>query len=681
MPFAAVRLKPGVDVEESPSLNAAQISVSNLIRFYSGLVQKRGGWQAMISTPLIGTCSGLHGWADIDGNPYLAAGTEQRLEILIGGALADITPLAATTNPAVSFTTVISTKDVTITDAGYNPAVGDWVNILTQVSVGGLVLFGFYQVTDVPSGTTYTIQAASNAASSVVAGGAVPLYTTTIASAIVTVTLNDHGYADGDTFEALVSTVVDTITISGSYEVTVVDANNFTITASSLGAAGASGSENGGNARIEYLLSSGFAADTATGGYGIGDYGGGDYGLSSGGTRVVPMRQWALDNYGQDLIASPTNGAIYLWVPPSPVPADVIDATAPIYNTWVFVMSQAQIVVALGAETGGVQEPLLIRWSDVGDFTVWTPSSTNQAGSYFVSQGSAIVGGLALGLGAFIWTDIGILQMTYQGLPFVFGVRPIATGCGLIGPRARAVSGAFIMWLSNHGFFLMDIGGGTPAAIECSVWDILINNWDLTQPGQFVLGANDLTNEFELFFPLATTSPYYVAGSVTRGSVKYNFVEKVFDYSITPQLQRTAWQRHWVSSGGNTGNPIGADLASLLQQHEIGYDANGAGMQWSWTTGYFTIAEGEEMSFVDMLIPDFTTLNAPEILVELLVQQTPNQDPLVVGPFQWTPATPWIIGFGARGRQIALRVSGGDVGTFNRLGAFRYRWAPDGRGF
>lgn len=682
MPMGIVRLKPGVDVEESPTLNSAQLTASNLGRFYSGLIQKRAGWQRMTNTLLVGTCSGLHGWGDINGNPYLAAGTDQRLEVLEGGALIDITPLTTTTNPAVAFTTTALTTDVTITDAGHNPAIGDWIRLQTQVSVGGIVLFDMYIVTAVPSGTTYTVQAATAATASVAAGGAVPVYDTLNGFPDITVTLNDHGLTVGSTFHARVSTTVATVVIFGDYAVaTVVSANQFTFVAASSANATTTASENAGNAQIQYLLPSGFAADTSLTGYGIGDYGAGDYGLSSGATAVSPMRQWALDNFGQDLIASPTGGKIYFWVPPTETPATIVNASAPIYNNWVLVLSQARIVMALGSEVGGTQEPLLIRWSDAGDFTAWTPTSTNQAGSYTVAQGSRVVGGLALGLGAFIWTDVGILQASYQNLPFIIRFNPIATGCGLMGPRARAVSGSTIMWLSNHGFFLMDIGGGTPAAIECSVWDVLVNNWNLEQPGQFVLGANDLTNEFELFFPLSTSSASYVAGQVTYGSIKYNFVEKVWDYSLSAQLQRTAWQRHWITTGGNTGNPIGSDITGLLQQHEIGYDADGAAMLWSWTTAYFYIAEGEDMFFVDMLIPDFVVVGNAQISIEILVQISPNDDPVVVGPFTWTPSTKWIGGFGARGRQMALRVSGSDLATFNRIGAIRYRYAPDGRGF
>jgi hypothetical protein len=682
VPIRKLILKPGVDVEESPTLNAAQITASNLIRFYSGLPQKRAGWAAMNTVPLIGTASGLHGWTDIVGNPYLAAGTEQRLEVLIGGELFDITPLDVTTNPVVAFTTVIGTSSVTILDASNNPSANDWINLTTHVAVGGLVLYGYYLVTGVVDATHYTIDAGENATASVAAGGAVSLYTTANTFATVTVTLAAHGLTTSDTYYAGVSTTVATVVISGLYAVTsVTDANNFVITAATNANANASVSENAGDAQIEYLLPSGYAMDTGLNGYGIGDYGADDYGVGSDAQATFPMRQWSLDNYGQDLIASPTGGAIYMWEPAAIVPASVVSGSAPIYNNAVFVMSQAQIVVALGAEVSSTQEPLLVRWSDAGDFTAWTPTATNQAGSYFISQGSKLVGGIATGLGALLWTDVGLYSMTYQGLPFVFSFRPLATGCGLIGMRAAAVVGSLVMWLSNHGFFVMPLGGGTPTPIECAVWDVMTNNWDLGQPGQFIMAPNTLANEFELFFPIASSSPYYVEGSVTRGSIKYNFVEKVWDYTISSQLQRTAWQGHWATTGGSSGNPVGSDLTGLLQQHEVGFDADGAPMIWSWTTGYFDLAEGEEMIFIDWLIPDFTSTGSPTISISLLVQGYPNQDEVTVGPFQVSPSTWAVPPFGARGRQAAIQVSGSDLNTFNRLGALRYRFAADGRGF
>jgi len=146
-----------------------------LIRYYGGLVEKLGGWLQLTTDLFVGTCRGLHGWADIIGNPYLAVGTEQRLEVLDEGSLYDITPVTETTNPAVNFSTVINTPTVTVVDASYSPNAGDWLNLATQISIGGIVLFGFYQVQTVVNVTTYTIAATSNATTTVNNGVLSPL--------------------------------------------------------------------------------------------------------------------------------------------------------------------------------------------------------------------------------------------------------------------------------------------------------------------------------------------------------------------------------------------------------------------------------------------------------------------------------------------------------------------------
>jgi hypothetical protein len=502
--------------------------------------------------------------------------------------------------------------------------------------------------------------------------GTVPLYSTTTGSATVAVTLPSHGYVVGSIFNADVSTSVGGVTISGVYSVlTVPTANSFTIQASTAATSTATAFENNGNAQIEYLLPSGNATNTATTGYGIGDYGEGDYGLANSGQAIAPLRQWSLDHWGEDLIASPTEGGIYYWTPPNDVPAVAVSGTSPLYSNAVFVMPQVQIIVALGAEIDGTQEPLLVRWCDAGDFTDWNASATNQAGSYQVATGNTLMAGLAVGLGALLWTDVDLTAMTYQGLPFVFSFNRIATGCGIIAMRAAGIAGSFVMWLSTRGFFTYSMGGGvTP--IECPVWDFLINNIDTTQLAQTHCAVNSLFNEMAWHFPVATTSPLYNAAA-PMAYVKYNYVEQVWDYGQSAQYQRTAW-----CGQSPIGNPVGADLNGLLQQHEVGHDANGAGMQWSWTTGDFDLAEGEEYVFSDLIIPDFVTVGNPTIQISIYSTAYPNVATSILGPFTVTPSTKFVP-FRARGRQMAIGAAGSDMGSFNRLGALRYRFAPDGR--
>jgi hypothetical protein len=158
MPMRTVKLQPGVNVVETPTLNQTQLAASNLIRFYGGLVTKLGGWSHMNDMPLIGTCRGMEGWADIAGNAYIACGTEQRLQVLSGGTIEDITPIFETTNGPPSFFTTAGSPLVTVFDSTYNPNPGDWINITTQVSVGGIILFGYYQVLS-SDGSSYVIDA------------------------------------------------------------------------------------------------------------------------------------------------------------------------------------------------------------------------------------------------------------------------------------------------------------------------------------------------------------------------------------------------------------------------------------------------------------------------------------------------------------------------------------------
>lgn len=679
MAFKTLRLKPGVNVELTATLNEFSLAASNLVRFYGGLVQQLGGWTQKTIQRFVGVCSGLTGWADIVGNPYLAIGTDQRLEVLESGAIVDITPVVHTSNIAVAFSTVLGSSSVTIADATQQPAVGDWVRLDTQVSVGGLILFAYYLVQSIVDGTHYTIDAGANATATVTAGGAVPAYTTTNTSAVVSVLLANHGLATGGVFTAAVSTTVATVVISGIYSVTRVDADHFTVTAGSAANAGTTAGENGGQARIVYLLPSGTVEITPQTGYGVGDYGAGDYGLSGGGGAQIlaPARQWSLDHWGQYLIASPAGGKIYYWNPPdSTVPAAVISVTAPIYNLSLFVMSQAQIIVSLGAEVSGTLQPLLIRWCDVGDFTDWDASATNQAGSFFIPTGSALIGGMAVGLGAIFWTDVGFWTMSYIGFPLVFGFNSIASAGGLIAQRAAGLAPSFVMWLSKHQFYQYAFGGGvTP--IECSVWDFYFYNVDLTQLSLIHCAPNSVFNEMAWHFPIAETSPLWNP-LAPFGYVKYNYVEQVWDYGISSQYQRTA-----SINQSPVGGPIGADLDGLIQEHEVGTQANGSAMLWSWRAGFISDGEGAGMLFSDWLIPDFKVEGNPPNLTPIIQttdfsSNTPPTNVVVPGVQIGTTS---FITYQARGRGISFgfEATASNVGSFCRLGAVRIRIAQDGK--
>jgi len=263
MPYAAFKILPGVDQNKTPALNEAAVSESQLIRFISdrtlgGLVQKLGGWTKYINDDIGSTVRNLWAWEDTNANSYLAVGAEgipagggAALEVIESGGITDITPQTTTVNVAVDFSTTSGSDEVTVTDTGRNADDYDVVDIQTQVSVGGLILFGLYPVTAVGP-NTYKIFARNIfgdpqlATATVTNGGAVPQFFATTGSDFVTVYLEDHGYQAGDTFPVLVATSVGGITLYGNYTVReITSANEFVISASTKAAAiavtGASG--------------------------------------------------------------------------------------------------------------------------------------------------------------------------------------------------------------------------------------------------------------------------------------------------------------------------------------------------------------------------------------------------------------------------------------------------------
>ncbi len=339
--------------------------------------------------------------------------------------------------------------------------------------------------------------------------------------------------------------------------------------------------------------------------------------------------------------------------------------TAPLYNRVVFVMPQVQIVVALGSETGGVQHPTLLRWSDSGDFTDWTTTATNQAGSYQLPTASTCVAGLASGLTALIWTDVDMYTMTYVGLPFVFNVNRLAVECEAMSFAATVVLGGSVIWPSLGQFFRFD--GSSVYPIECPVHDFFYGNLDPDMTDAVIGSTNSYTNEAVWCFPVSGTNggQYYY--------VKFNYVENAWDYGTV--FQMTAMCDHQFTDNG----PLSVDLGGLIQQIGTSPDANGAALHWFVRSGYFDLSEGEDYVYVNQIIPDFVVSSeTAQINFHVLQQNYSGDTPTILGPFVIGPTTEWI-DVEARGRQLAIQIGGTDVGSSVRLGAIRYRYAPDGR--
>lgn len=687
MPHASFKLLPGVDQNKTPALNEAAISNSQLIRFIpdrtlGGLVQKLGGWTKFFPDTIGSIVRCLWAWEDTNSNSYLAVGAEgiaagggQALEVINSGVETDITPQKVTSDVAVDFSTTSGSSTVIIIDANFTVDRYDVVDIQTQVSVGGLVLFGQYQVTPIGS-TSYSIEARDKlgdtalATSTVSSGGAVPQYDTTNGSNTVDVTLADHGYVAGDTFTALVATLVGGITVYGNYIVTdVASSSVFSIAVSSQASSTATADENAGDAHFVYLNGVGPLASGT--GYGVGGYGVGGYGSGSApdpdlGTPINAV-DWTLDNWGEILIACPYGGPIYYWSPAGGAEIALAIANAPSVNEGMFVAMPQRQIIAWGSTFTGIIDPLLIRWCDVNNYDSWIPLITNQAGSYRIPKGSRIVQCIQGPQQGLIWTDLGVWAMQYAGPPYVYQFNEIGNGCGLIGRKAAGSMNGVIYWMGQSQFFRLAGGGVEP--IRCPVWDVIFQDLDTANLDKIRIAPNSRFGEITWYYPTNSN------GGEVSHYVKYNVILNEWDYG---ELGRTAWINESV-----LGPPIGAAPNQYIYQHETSTDADGSPMVSSFQTGYFVMTEADVKMFIDQIWPDmkwgyYGGVQDANIKLTFYVTDYPGETPLAYGPYTLTQSVKFITPR-FRGRLVSIKIESEDIGTFWRLGNIRYRFQQDGK--
>jgi len=773
MPHASLKLIPGVDQNRTPTLNEAAISESNLIRFVPdrqglGLPQKLGGWTQFIEGTQTSIIRALHSWADVNGTSYLAIGEEDGLNIAeAGGFSIPISPNYYTYNVPVAVDTTSGSATVTIDDNNSNISSYDGLNILTPISVGGIVLSGYYPPIAV-SDDTYQIISKNiigllaPATSTVTNGGVVPSFTTVSGEINVTVTLPDHGYAAGSTFAILVPTTVGGVTLYGNYlvlETPSVTANTFTIASPNSASSSATVFMNGGNARIIYYV--GQQNIPAAAGFGSGLFGGGGFGTgvtSSGGRQFaiasistvglvatvtvnqaifvapstqftitgttnfngaytvsaatsgvtstfsfpvgaaaatetsgtvtikswgfppgvydqtngttvapLPVTDWSLDNWGGFLVASPIKSGIFYYDPLGGSDHANVIPNAPLVNEGFFVAMPERQVIAYGTTFNGIQDPLLVRWTDVGNFTNWVATVSNQAGSFRIPKGSRIVGAMQGPQQGLLWTDTHLWSMQYINLPLVYSFNEIGSGCGLIGHKAMGTLAGIVYWMSQSQFYML--AGGGVQSIPCPVWDVIFQDIDEDYLGNIRCAPNSRFGEISWYYP--TTG----SNGVPTKYVKYNTLLQQWDFGT---LTRTAW-----IDQGVFGPPIGAGGDSVIYQHETSQDANGFPMDSFVQTGYFALNEGDNMTFIDQVWPDmkwgyYGGSNNATVQITFYAADYPGQTPKVYGPYSISQTTQYISPR-IRARLISIKISGSQVATFWRMGNIRYRLQPDGK--
>ena len=622
MPLAKYILKPGVDREGTDYTNEGGWFDANLMRFRKGFPEKIGGWQKVNTNYYLGTGRALHAWVDLNTTPYLGIGTTWKYYIQEGSGYNDVTPIRATTTNGILFAATDGSSTITATDDAHGAVVNDFVTISGAATLGGLitaaVLNQEYQIISVTT-DTYTFTAKDT---------------------------------DGDTVTANAS-----------------DSGN--------GGSGVDGS---------YQINVGLDVYVAASGWGANTWGEGTFGSVSALSDTSQLRLWSHDNFGEDLLINPRAGGIYYWDKTNGtdtravVLSDLSGANLPPTKALQVLVSDIdRHVICLGADpisgssrTGAI-DPMFICWSDQENAAQWEPLLTNTAGSFRLSSGSSIIGGLRARQETLVWTDNSLYSMAFTGSPYTFSTNLVNEGVGLIGPKASINAPQGVFWMDLKGFYFYN---GSVAPLPSSVHNYVFSNINLTQAYKAFAFLNKAFNEVGWFYPSNSSD------EIDR-YVVYNYNEKTWSIG---ELTRHAWLDEGVE---DFPRATGTDTNNYVYQHETGNDADGSPMDNVYIeSSSLDIEDGEYFSFVNRIIPDikFTGSNSSAAMNIVLKQRNwPGEDLSTSSTTAITSSTTKI-DTRARARQVVLRFESDDdnsaglrEGLGFRVGATRMQIRPNGK--
>ena len=506
---------------------------------------------------------------------------------------------------------------------------------------------------------------------------------TTNGTTTVSVADAAHGASVGDfvTFDSF--STIDCLDMNKEFEVTsVTSASAYTVTHTSTASGSTSGGGGSGNAK--YQISVGPATSTYGYGWGTETWGASTWDTARSSSNVVVAgRNWSLDNFGEDLIATVLDGGTFIWDTSGGLSARATAlSNAPTASRFSLVSTDTRHLMIFGTETTigdtATQDDLLFRFSDREDATDYTPVATNEAGSLRITDGSRIIGAVKSTGQILVWTDTSLHGIQFVGTPFTFGLRQLGANAGLIAQHAAIEVNGVAYWMSDNAFYLFD---GVVKKMPCSVQDFVFDDLSYTNKNDIAVGLNTAYNEIIWYYPSAN------ATQIDR-SVAYNYLEGTW---YTNSLGRTTWLGAYVyekpiatefssSTTANVSTILGLTAgASFVYEHETGNNqADGTAISAFLETGSVEIADGDSLMSVSKLVPDFDNL-ANTMTATLTLEQYPQSSSNVTTTGSITSTTEKINVRG-RGRAVKIKYQTSTVNdTPWRLGSQKIQIRPDGR--
>lgn len=624
MTIQALKFTAGVRKDDTSLNTEGGIMDTDKVRFSRGEWQVIGGYSKADQNSFTGIARGAHSWVDLSGNPHLAWGTNAALYAYPGGTVTDISPTIypITAGPVdgsggsgYGASTYGSGTYGTASNSGFRAQTWTLDNfgedLLAQYTGGSLYMWQPYTTT--PSELITNGDFSSGTGWSTGTGWAIAAGKATATSGTASNLSRAITMTAGKTYRV-------SITTSGRTAGTI----QLKIDATSVGSA--------------------ISTNTTT------TF---DFVCPASPVNFVVYKDATFDGSVDDISVKQT------------LVASRIDQ-APTTSQAMFVDPNGFIVLLGTYGSDGVYNPLLVRWSDRQTLRTWVPDTNNLAREVPLQGGSRLVGGIVTRGQNVICSDTSAFSMQFIGDPDnVFSVRPIGTGCGLIGPHAMAEADGVVFWMSNSGQFYM-FSGSVPQVIDCPVRKYVFDN---LAPGQDDKIYAFINREFgEVWWQYADERD----GVECSRYVGYNWRE---NYWIVGTFARSSW----VPKGIFTA-PLAfscdSSTTNYIYYHETGTSADGNSFDGSMTTGQFDIGEGENLMLIRRIIPDFKDLTGA-LNVYVTVYAYPQDTGTEYGPYLIT-STRQKIDLLKTGRQVSFRFDFGDYAMYFRSGHIQADIVPTG---
>ena len=520
-----------------------------------------------------------------------------------------------------------------------------------------------------------------------------PFTTGSAGTSTILVTDTAHGVADTDPesrviIESIATMPLDGVTVTaGEYYADVQTVDTYYITAvaggsGSISGTAASGAQTGGGAtNVRYLVNNG-PSDGLTGyGFGSGLWGSASWGTARSTTGVVlSPRVWTMDSWGEDIIASVGGGEdtiYYFDVSVFKGATTTRGTTLAYYVTNTLSQSAADIPTKVGTilvstpdrhlcvfgsspEGSTTYDRTTIRFASQESLYVWNAQITNTAGSQRLGTGTNIESAQKGRGQIYLWTDVDVYSMQFTGPPFTFAFQQLGEASGTISKNSPAMIEGGTFWMGTNNFYAYD---GSVKTLKCPVLNRVFDSFNQTQREKVFSAEIIEFNEIWWFYPSSGSTE-------VDKYVIYNYVDNLWSVG---SLDRTAWK-----DAGIFTYPIGSDSAGKAFNQENGVNDGTSAMTASVETGFFSGDEnGDNIIFINKLIPDTSFSTGNTIKFQLKSKRYPNDSEITKGPYSITSSTNKL-NFRTRGRSFQCKWYTDETDVAWRLGTWRAQGQADG---